>query len=85
MGDYQQTVILFMVVYLVYAIVYNFIMNEFHARKYIDVTIKHIKFLYLTLWRHKASFFIYQFYDSFLRIYREIFIGEVPTPVIKEA
>lgn len=47
--------------------------------------IEPIKLWYPTLWRHKAPFFIDQFYDSFLRRCREILIGEYPTLVTKEA
>lgn len=70
---------------LVDAIIYNCFMNELLVRRYINVTIKPIQLRHPTLWRHKAPFFIYKFYDSFLRRCKEILTGEVPTPVIKEA
>ena len=60
-------------------------MSEFPIRKYIDVIIDPIQLWYPTLWMHKTLFFIYQFYDSFLRGCREISIRAAPAPVTKEA
>lgn len=70
-----------MEMYLVYAIVYNYFVNEFPIRKYIDFTVDLVQFSYPTFWKHKASFFIYHFYGSFLRRCREILIDEAPTLV----
>ena len=74
-----------MAAYLAYDIVYKCFVNGFTIRKYVDVTVELVQLWCPTLWRHKAPFFVYQFYGSFLRKWREILIGEAPAPITKEA
>ena len=74
-----------MMTYLVYTIIYNCFMNEFPIKKDVYFSLDPIQLWYTTLWMHKAPFYIYQIHDSFLRRCREIFMGEVPTPITKES
>lgn len=56
-----------MMAYLAYVVIYNFFVNELLVKKYVDVSHEAIQLWYPTLWEHKASFYIDQIHDSFLR------------------
>ena len=85
LSSYQETERSFMAAYLVYVVIYNSFVNELPTRKDVDVNVEPIQFWYPIVCKHKASYFIYQFHDAFLRRHRELFIREAPTPVTKEA
>lgn len=55
-----------MLSYLVYAIVYNYVFEELPPKKDVDIVEESIQLWYPMLWKHKASFHVYQIHDSFL-------------------
>ena len=76
--NYYKTKRFFMETYLVYAIIYNYILEELSARKDIGSLEELVQFWYPMLWNHKCPFHIYQIHDELFGCCRAILTETIP-------
>ena len=82
---YQQSKRFFMLSYLVYAIVYNYVFQELPPKKDVDFVEELLQFWYPMPQKHKSHFHIYQIHDSFLGHCKAILVGATLDRITKNS
>jgi hypothetical protein len=75
LGGLKRTQKFYMTSYLIFAIAYYHIFEDFLRARSVDSKVEPVSFWYLALWRHRAQDNLYPVYNNFIFEFKKIIFG----------